>query len=353
MTMKLGTPKYEQGTKNYFAFKKDQNSFILRVLPPMGNLAESGKWSAYHRVEFGHVGTDNRMKPFLSPRVVNYDGMVEVESESHLRREKILAQAKQAKDAGNKALEEQCNLMLRKYNQDAKHYMNVVDLQGNVGLFKIGHRGFQALKTEIDRLRSEGVDPVGIQNGRFFVFSRSGKNRDTIYTVTEYKQKQEMDTPTGKIVVDVPFPHNITESILNKLATDAFELDSVYPSVTAEEEYRIVHEGPSAVDDILGKKKDDDKKQNPASATAQTAPAAAAPAETQVAAAATPAPAETQAAVAAPVESAPAPAAAVETPAATTQAPLDQGLQQTTPAKTGVAEMSEEDFFKQVESGNL
>ena len=78
--VKLGKPKYEQGTKNYFSFKKGQDMFILRILPPMGELADEGKWSVYHRVEFGYAGTDGKMKPFLSPRVVNYDKMVEVES---------------------------------------------------------------------------------------------------------------------------------------------------------------------------------------------------------------------------------------------------------------------------------
>lgn len=371
MTMKLGKPKYEQSSKNYFAFKKDQNTFILRVLPPMGNLADAGKWSFYHRVEFGHVGTDGRMKPFLSPRVVNYEGMVEVESECHVRRENIKAQLEQAKAAGNAALQEQCNTMLRKYNQDAKHYMNVVDLQGNVGLFKIGHRGFQALKGEIERLRSEGVDPVGIENGRYFVFSRSGKNRDTVYTVTEYKQKQEMDTPQGKVLVDVPFPHSINEAIMAKLGTDAFELDSVYPAVTAEEEYRIVHEGASAVDAILGK--DAQKAKNAASQPAQEQSAPANPASTQAA------PAQAQAAPAAQTQAPvggnlaqpsapaaePAPQAAPQTTTVESQAgstTVDTGTGEVlseTPAASApaqaqsVAEMSEEDFFKKVESGNL
>ena len=253
--MKLGTPKYEQSKKNYFSFKKNQNTFILRVLPPLGDLAESGKWSIYHRVEFGYTGTDGKMKPFLSPRVVNYGGMVEVESESHKRREMIKEQQAQAKRAGNSAVVEQCTKMLQKYNQDAKHHMNVIDLQGNIGLFKIGHKGFQALKAEVDRLRSEGVDPIGVDNGRFFVFSRNGTGRDTLYTVTEYKQKQEISTPTGKMVATVDFPHAITETVMAKLSTDAFELDKIYPTVTPEEERRIVHEGATAVDEILGNRK--------------------------------------------------------------------------------------------------
>jgi hypothetical protein len=251
--MKIGTPKHEKATKNYFSFKKDQNTFILRVLPPLGRLADLGKWSMFHRVEFGYTGTDGKMKPFLSPRVVNYQGMVEVESEAHKRRQLLEAQQKQAKDAGNKAVEEQIRILLEKYNQDAKHYMNVIDLQGNIGLFKIGHRGFEALKAEVKRLQSEGVEPMGVENGRFFVFSRSGRGRDTIYTAQEYKQKTEVVGPNGqKIIADLPFPHSLNETIIAKLATDAFELDTVYPSVTSEQEYRIVHEGAKAIDEILG-----------------------------------------------------------------------------------------------------
>jgi hypothetical protein len=266
--MKLGTPKYEQSKRNYFSFKKNQNTFILRVLPPLGDLAETGKWSIYHRVEFGYTGSDGKMKPFLSPRVVNYGGMVEVESEAHKRREMIKEQQSQAKRAGNSVVVEQCTKMLQKYNQDAKHHMNVIDLQGNIGLFKIGHKGFQALKAEVDRLRSEGVDPIGVENGRFFVFSRNGSGRDTLYTVTEYKQKQEISTPSGKMVAMVDFPHAITQSILSKLETDAFELDKIYPTVTPEEERRIVHEGAAAVDVILGSRK---PKADVSTATKQTA----------------------------------------------------------------------------------
>jgi hypothetical protein len=145
--------------------------------------------------------------------------------------------------------------MLQKYNQDAKHHMNVIDLQGNIGLFKIGHKGFQALKAEVDRLRSEGIDPIGVDNGRFFVFSRNGSGRDTLYTVTEYKQKQEIATPTGKVTAMVDLPHSINDSVMAKLSTDAFELDKIYPTVTPDEEHRIVHEGAAAVDEILGNKK--------------------------------------------------------------------------------------------------
>lgn len=352
MTVKIGKPKYEQGSRNYFAFKKNQNSFVLRVLPPMGDLADSGKWSIYHRVEFGYKTTDGKLKPFLSPRVVNYNGMVEQESETHKRREQIKSQLEQAKKSGNSELVEQCNQMLMKYNQDAKHYMNVVDLQGNVGLFKLGHRGFQALKAEIDRLRSEGVDPIGVENGRFFVFSRSGKGRDTLYTVVEYKQKQEVTNNDGsKMVVDASYPHAITDSIMAKLETDAFELDKVYPTVTPEEEYRIVHEGPSAVDQILGSK----GKGNAASKESSAQPQAQAQPEQQ----ATQQPVEkaetpVEQPQAQPEPQAQEPVQTQEPVQAKEEIPVQEEAPSTqTQPPSDVAGMSDEDFFKKIESGQF
>ena len=307
--MKLGTPKHEQNKKNYFSFGKDRNMFILRILPPMGQLADKGKWSIFHRVEFGYTGTDGRMKPFLSPRVVNFDKMVEVESGTYLRREKIKAQYEAAKAAGNKPLEEQTNNLLRKYNQDAKHYMNAIDLNGNVGLFKIGHRGFQALQVAIKKLNASGCEPVGINNGRFFVFSREGKNRDTIYTVEEYKQKKETENGIG----DFPMPHDITDVILNKLSTDAFELLEVYPSVTIEEE-NLILSGPEGVDQVFNAKK--------------AAKLSAKPVET--------APVETAPVADTPID----PVPVTETaPVAETPAPLENP----TP---DVSNQSEEEFFK-------
>jgi hypothetical protein len=347
MTVKLGTPKYEQKTKNYFAFKKDANTFILRILPPMGSLADAGKWSVFHRVEYGYTDLDGKLKPFLSPRVVNYKGMVEVESESHKRRELIKSQYEAAKKAGNKSLEEQTKKMLEKYNQDAKHYMNVVDLQGNVGLFKIGHRGFMSLKDKIDKLRNEGVDPVGIDNGRFFVFSRSGKGRDTLYTVEEYKQKTEIEQGGQKFVVDKPFPHAINDALLAKLETDAFDLLTIYPTVTPEEEYRIVHEGAAAVSEILGKKNNNNK--NPASNTASST--------TQAQNSTTTVETHVQQVVTQPVETVASnivAETAVSTPevvSAATETVVTTAAS-ASPTQVDVSNMSEEEFFKMME-GNF
>jgi hypothetical protein len=334
--MKLGTPKYEKKTKNYFSFKKDQNTFILRILPPMGNLAEAGKWSMYHRVEFGYEGTDRKMRPFISPRVVDFNTkMVVVESEAHRRREMLNEKLKEAEASGNAAMQEQIQKMLEKYNQDAKHYMNVIDLQGNIGLFKIGARGFDSLKVQIERLRSEGVDPISVDNGRFFVFSRSGRGRDTVYTVAEYKQKMEIEQGGQKLIVDVPLKHVLDDSIINKLSTDAFELDSIYPTVTPEEEHKIVHGGPTGVDEVFKAK---EARSNPASNKNNAASNNAA--SNPVASLAKNLAAQNVAAATAQTTT---PAA---TPAAT--APLAASAE-----KSSLTDMPEDEFFKMMQEGNF
>jgi len=273
--------------------------------------------------------------------------MVEQESEAHLRREQIKQQLETAKKAGNLELEEQCKKMLRQYNQDAKHYMNVIDLSGNVGLFKIGHRGYTALKSKIDTLRAEGVDPIGIETGRYFIFSRSGRGIDTVYTVEEYKQKQKMTGPNGnEVVVDVPFNHAIDDAIMSKLDTDAFELLDVYPTVTAEEEQKIVHGGPAGVDEVFKRNTNTQTQQPQAQAQQQTAPAPQP--ETDMSKA-------MGAPVAAPTQ-APTETATVQTENVATTVDTNTGevlnetpVANTSTGSTDLSNMSEEEFFERIQ----
>lgn len=363
MTAKLGTAKYERQTRNYFSFKRDQNQFILRIIPPYGKLADKGKFSVYHRVEFGYKGTDGKMKPFLSPRVVNRDKMVEVESLAYLRREQIKSQQAQAKAEGNEALAKKCGEMLRQYNQDAKHYMNAIDLNGNIGLFKIGHKGYQALQAKIKAIKErDGIDPLGIETGRYFIFSRTGQGRDTLYTVEEYKKKQEMTGPDGQTVVaDVSFNHVIDENIINRLEDEAFELLDVYPSVTPEEEKLIVEGGPAGVDQVFNARKAENTTTTTTTQTTQaTTQEPVQKQETNMAQAmGAPADAPTQA----PVETqAQEPqTTTVQTENVTTTVDTNTGEvlnESTTETKTespaaSVSDMSNEEFFAALESGKL
>ena len=253
----------EYKKKKYFNIKDGNN--IYRILPAMFDLAGKGKWSLFHRVEFGYLNSDGRMKPFISPRVITREGMVEVESAAHLSRIKLKEEfetLKQTikegmengtitKDEAKDALEEH-KALVKRYNLDSKHYMNVVDENGVIGLLKIPNRAKQALQPVLDKLKSEGVDPMSVDNGRFFNFHRSGKSLDTVYTVSVVKNV--IDHPElGKVEKDKV--SILSDAVLDRLNDEAFKLDQLFPTPSAEEVGRIVTEGPSAVDEILVPKK--------------------------------------------------------------------------------------------------
>ena len=51
--MKIGKASYSGNTKENFRIKDGDN--IYRPLPPMGNLADAGKWSVYGAVSYTHL----------------------------------------------------------------------------------------------------------------------------------------------------------------------------------------------------------------------------------------------------------------------------------------------------------
>lgn len=261
--MELGKAKYGSG-KMVFKLKDGDN--VFRILPPMGKLAKSGKWNQYYRVEWGYKNSAGKNRPFQDVRVVNYDTkMVEVESAAHLRREALKAKmtelvAALRKDPTNVDLKKQVtdtkDAVIR-FNLDSKYYVNVVDLNGQIGLLKIGYKTFKALvgdkkkgeKGLIDRLRDKGVDPISsLDNGRFFNFHRQGKGLDTQYTVTVYQENVDVNGQTYQ----KEKVHVIDQNLISRLDEEAFELSGMYPEVTASQVERMVKEGATAVDEILG-----------------------------------------------------------------------------------------------------
>lgn len=255
--MELGKAKYGSG-KHTFKIQDGDN--IYRIFPAMGKLAKSGKWNQYYRVEWGYKNSKGRNRPFQDVRVVNFKTqMVEVESPAHLRREALKAQKTELvtqlkanpNDAALKQKVMEVTEDIKRYNLDAKYYLNVIDLQGKIGLLKIGSRAFKALKAEIDKLRKQGVDPLSIEDGRFFNFHRSnesGNFQDTAYQVTVYKENVQMNGETFQ----KDKKHVIDQSIIDRLDDEAFELSEMYPKVTPAQVQKMIDGGAAAVDEILG-----------------------------------------------------------------------------------------------------
>lgn len=253
--MKIGKARVGSvSTKKYFKLEKGDN--VYRVLPPLGDLADKGVWAVYHKVHYGYRGLPGpdgkaRMRPFASPEVVNRQTrMVEVTDAAKERIEKIKQALSEARDRGDTESMKQLSNLVRTYNLDAKWYVNALNLQGEIGLLKIPHKAKQALEAEIQRLRQEGVNALDAENGRYFVFQRTGEGRDTQYQVKVYKQKIEVP---GLGMVDKDMPHSLTEDVVTRLDTESHKLDDLFRRPTAEQVVRIVKEGASAVEEILGR----------------------------------------------------------------------------------------------------
>ena len=256
MAFVLGKASYGQrAQKNYFKIKDGDNAF--RILPPMFGYASEGIWSKYWAVEYGYKNSLGKMTPFADVRVVNRKTkMVEVESPAYLLRQELRADLDKAVEdlkagKGSKEAVQEAKDMTERFNMDAKYYVNAIDLQGNIGLLKMGKNCMDFLKGELKRLEGLGIDPLSVENGRFFNFKRSGLGRDTKYQVVEYKQKKVVMVEGQQMEVDVPFQHVLTEDIINRLEKEAFDLSKLFKIITVEQCQDLVDNGPIAADRVF------------------------------------------------------------------------------------------------------
>ena len=345
--MKIGKAKFgsQNQQRKYFKLKDGEQAY--RILPPLGELADQGRWSVFHSVHYGYKSTDGKQKPFLTSEVKNRkNGMIEVADAAKDRITSLKAKLEEAKKAGNKAVADKLEPLVGStgmYNLDNNHYMNVKDAQGNIGILKIRHKAKLALEAEIKTLNADGVDPLSVENGRFFVFTRSGFARDTTFGVKVLKEKLKVE---GVGVVERDVVDVLDEDTLNRLETEAGELGKIFKQLTAEEVKQIVDgsdlmTGVSPVlDKIFGKAT--------VAAPADDAAAEAAEAETTAPVESAPAPAEVRAAAQV--------AQAVTPPPVTPKATAPKVAPKVTPAKTqatSITEMSNDDFIAALNNGSL
>lgn len=354
--VKIGTAKYGFTQKKYFKLKDGESTF--RILPPLGELADDGKWSVFYKIHYGYKNTKGKLRVFQSSLVKNRKTkMIEVPDAAHERIESLKAKLEAAKASGQKDVVERLGKLVSgqkpMYNEDSNHYMNAIDTQGNIGILKLRHRAKQALDEKIKKLREKGIDPLSVDNGRYFSFTRSGTGLDTAFSVDILQEKVEVPQ-YGIMNRDVV--HKLNAELIGRLGEEAAELGKLYRALSSDDIKRIVDSsdlltGQSPVIDELFDNKGEgsgsndsdpgyDDDEEPASGST-TGAAAAAPVTTTTAQTATVA-----APVAAPVQ-ATATAPVVEQPKV---APTQTLAPTTAPTPTTTAQavdgMSDADFLK-------
>lgn len=266
----FGKPKYGGNFVKRKWWKLKDGDSTFRILPPIG---EDGIWSKFYNVHYGYKNTKGEMRVFQSSLVKNRKTkMIESPDAALERIEKMKAQYEEARKSGNKALFDQLDKFVGQkgmYNLDNNHYVNAMDEQGNIGILKLRHRAMLALQATIKRLRDDNIDPLSAENGRYFVFSRSGMGLDTTFQVTVKKKKLRVE---GVGEVEQDWTHVIDAETANRCAEfkdgkvlykEAANLSELFKRPSSEEVARIVKEadvltGKSpAIDALFDTKKDD------------------------------------------------------------------------------------------------
>jgi hypothetical protein len=272
---KIGKPgSGDRKKKNYFSIEDGSN--VYGILPPLFDLADDGKWSEFHRVEFGYKNSEGYMRPFLSPRVINFKTkMVEVESAAHVKRTELKEQfdsfkknlpdliksGEISKGDAEDQLKELKGAVIR-YNLESKHHLNVINQEGEIGLLKIPNRAMQGLRSLMKELRTKGKEVIPYEedaSGLYINFHREGRGLDTVYTVSVVQKTVEVEGEQYE--KDVKW--TLSESVIDRLNDEAFELNKLYPAPSAEEVERIVNEGPAAVDELLSRNNSNEKSDSP------------------------------------------------------------------------------------------
>jgi hypothetical protein len=248
--MKIGDGKFGIEKKTYFKLKDGDS--VFRIIPALGDLAADGIWSKYYKIHYGYRNTKGNMRVFQSCEVKNNKTkMVEVPDRALERIQKLKAELEKAKEAKNAPMVERLMKLVGGqkaiYNLDSHHYMNALDTQGNIGILKIRHKAKQALDLAIKKLRDAGINPVSVNDGRYFVFSRTGKGLDTTFQVTVAQESLEVPG-VGKVNRDII--HKLTDDVINRLEREAAVsikekgkkggLDTLFFAPTAEQVEAIV-----------------------------------------------------------------------------------------------------------------
>lgn len=236
----------EKPKKTYFNFTKDKRSFVLRVLPPFGSLKNDPLgWAKYWPVHFGYTDTKGRIRPFASP-FRKRDKTVLVRDPALERLERWQVALHTASPEERAEIEKN----LSRFYLSKRWYLNVVDLEGNIGLFSIPHKMMVALEAELKRLKQEGEDALSLEEGLFLEFSKEGVGRDTVHKVQVYLENTEVNGRKVKVAKR----HTIDDAFAARAAKECFDLSKLYVTPTPEEIQAIINdESGKTLEAVLAK----------------------------------------------------------------------------------------------------
>jgi hypothetical protein len=234
--------KQSTGFKRRNQWKLVDGDVVFRILPVSDRFTtDPYKWNQYHAAIYGYKNMEGKHRLFEST-LQKKNKMIVVPDAAVERIEQLKAALAKATSEGNGALAKQLNELVGQrgvYSVDKKYHMNVMNLEGQVGTLAIPYTSKAALDKEISDLQAKGIDPLSLENGRYFVFNRGNTGTKTTFGVKVLKE--EVDVPGhGKLEKDV-IGKDLT-SLWARIEEEMTDLSGIYQKVTPQEVEQIVKE---------------------------------------------------------------------------------------------------------------
>ena len=266
----FGKPKYGNASESSYSklFKlEDGKELIVRILPPMKSLADSGKWALFHSVHYGYYGVNKKEPSKLSARpfkcveeknfrtgmitkscpecveIANKKSILEERTENFSKRTDLSEEEKQV-------ILEPLESFIRKHNVDRKWYINVMDVSGAFGHVTISHRLKKQLDDLMEKIRNnEGVDPISIEQGIWLSFRRTGKKLSVVDTVEAVYNREELNGRKVNVLKVAP----LTDQQVSDALVQCHDLTEIVRSISIDQMNLLVGSSgdPEEVDKVF------------------------------------------------------------------------------------------------------
>lgn len=192
-TLQIGKANYNanRGDKLVFyrlGMKDNQRELVLRIAPPIKDLAEKGSYATYVKQHFGYsmTGRGDKRFPVTFNCLERKDKMKNIVQncpecdEISLRKADLAAKEAKLKAEGlnDEAIDAQLRVSkawLKEHNCDKKWNLLAKNESGQWGYLALSHKAFEDFQREVKELAALGfADPLSVEEGVWFRFSRSG-----------------------------------------------------------------------------------------------------------------------------------------------------------------------------------
>lgn len=237
--------------KNFFYLKEGSN--LYRILPPFASMAKSGGIVKYWGVFWLAASKGKRPVPTIlvqdkNKNVITRDPLAE--KIDMLKANLTLLE----KDGGATEIVEALKETVKSLRLDKSHYLNVINPAGEIGVLKIKYTGLQDLKERLKELAQQNFDPInaGPNNGLFFDFKKLKDDQGKVNYRVDIATKVTKN-PNGPGFLSEYYLAPIDETVLNRMTSEASDLNSLYTVRTPEEQAQLANLDTATVDRIFSR----------------------------------------------------------------------------------------------------